>query len=54
MNKSEAAKLLGQLGGNARAKNSTPEQRRKWGKKGAKFGKLGGRPPKASNKKKGS
>jgi hypothetical protein len=51
MKKSEAAQLLGRLGGNARAKNSTPAQRRKWAKKGAKFGKLGGRPKGTKNKK---
>jgi hypothetical protein len=42
----KAAQLLGKNGGMATLKKYGPEKLRRWGKLGAEFGKLGGRPPK--------
>ncbi len=42
----KAAQLLGRRGGMATLKKYGAEKLRRWGKLGAKFGKLGGRPPK--------
>jgi hypothetical protein len=42
----KAAQLLGRLGGKATLKKHGRKQLREWGKLGAEFGKLGGRPPK--------
>jgi hypothetical protein len=46
----KAAQLLGKRGGMVTLKKHGPEKLREWGKLGADFGKLGGRP---SNTKKG-
>jgi hypothetical protein len=48
----EAMRIMGARGGNARAKNNSPEQLREWASLGAKFGKLGGRPKGSKNKPK--
>jgi hypothetical protein len=42
----KAAQLLGKRGGKATLKKYGPEKLREWGRLGAEFGKLGGRPPK--------
>ena len=42
-----AAQLLGKRGGTATLKKYGAKKLREWGKLGAEFGKLGGRPPKA-------
>lgn len=42
----EYLRAIGAKGGQARAKNNSPAQLRKWAKKGKKYGKRGGRPPK--------
>jgi len=42
----KAAQLLGKKGGMATLKKYGPLNLRRWGKLGAEFGKLGGRPPK--------
>lgn len=39
-----AAQLLGKRGGTATLKKYGPEQLKEWGKLGAEFGKLGGKP----------
>ena len=43
----KAARLLGKRGGAATLKKYGPKKLKEWGKLGAEFGKLGGRPPKA-------
>ena len=43
---SEAARLLGKRGGQKTLEKYGPDQLKKWGERGAKFGKLGGRPRK--------
>jgi hypothetical protein len=63
--KNPHAMALGNLGGKARARNTTPEQRRAWARLGgmararrhskkqlSKWAKLGGRPPKGGSKNK--
>lgn len=40
----KAAQLLGKRGGMATLKKYGPEKLREWGRLGAEFGKLGGRP----------
>jgi len=42
----KAAQLLGKRGGKATLRKYGPEKLREWGKLGAEFGKLGGRPKK--------
>jgi hypothetical protein len=45
-----AAQLLGKRGGTATLKKYGAKKLREWGKLGAEFGKLGGRPPKKAKK----
>jgi len=47
----EAARLLGKRGGTKTLEKYGRDQLKKWGKLGAEFGKLGGRPPKKGNAK---
>ena len=42
-----AAQLLGKKGGTATLKKYGAKKLKEWGKLGAEYGKLGGRPPKA-------
>jgi hypothetical protein len=42
----EAARLLGKRGGTATLQKYGRGQLKRWGQRGAEFGKLGGRPPK--------
>lgn len=48
---SEAARLLGKRGGQKTLEKYGPDQLKKWGERGAKFGKLGGRPRKSKQTK---
>ena len=48
---SEAAKALGKRGGDKTLEKYGREQLAKWGKLGAKFGRLGGRPRKSAKQK---
>jgi hypothetical protein len=50
----KAAQLLGKRGGTATLKKYGPEKLREWGKLGAEYGKLGGRPPKGRTRKAGT
>lgn len=43
----EAARLLGKKGGTKTLEKYGHDQLKRWGQRGARFGKLGGRPPKA-------
>jgi hypothetical protein len=43
----KAAQLLGKRGGTATLKKYGPKKLREWGKLGAEYGKLGGRPSKS-------
>lgn len=47
----EAARLLGKRGGAKTLEKYGRDQMKQWGKLGAEFGKLGGRPPKKGNAK---
>jgi hypothetical protein len=47
----DAAQLLGKRGGTATLKKYGAKKLREWGKLGAEFGKLGGRPPKKKSAK---
>lgn len=42
----EAARLLGKRGGDRTLERHGRDQLKRWGERGAEFGKLGGRPPK--------
>jgi hypothetical protein len=46
----EAARLLGKRGGTRTLEKYGRDQLKQWGKRGAEFGKLGGRPPKKSER----
>jgi hypothetical protein len=48
---SEAARLLGKRGGQKTLEKYGPDQLKEWGKRGAKFGKFGGRPRKSPKPK---
>jgi len=45
----EAARLLGERGGSRTLEKYGRDQLKRWGERGAEFGKLGGRPPKPWN-----
>ncbi len=42
----EAARLLGKMGGTKTLERYGRDQLKRWGERGAEYGKLGGRPPK--------
>ena len=46
----KAAQLLGRRGGEATLKKYGAKKLKQWGKLGAEYGKLGGRPPKKSKR----